>query len=142
MPGLLGLESLAALARAWAAWHRLSRTRVGAPLGALSAFRFSDHLVWGVVVGAALVLPVLPQPLRLAGAGCLLFFGTLHVLRGVGVLVWWLPERRAAVLPLLLVAGLSLFSPGAVLASVTAALLLLGLGDTWRDLRRVPVRGA
>ena len=40
--------------------NRASRTRIGAPLRPLSEFRFSDQLVWGVVVGVTiLVLPTL-----------------------------------------------------------------------------------
>ena len=48
-PALLALESLLALALGWAAYHRLSRVRIGPPLGALRDVRFNDQLVWGVI---------------------------------------------------------------------------------------------
>ena len=55
-PALLALESLAALALAWATYHRLSRARLGAPLRPLREFRFNDQLVWGLIVGLTIVL--------------------------------------------------------------------------------------
>src|SRR6202043_819262 len=55
-PALLGLESLAALAIAWSLYHRISRARIGEPLGRLQDFRFNDQLVWGLIVGVVLVM--------------------------------------------------------------------------------------
>ncbi|HEU4564291.1 MAG TPA: hypothetical protein VFS05_06575, partial [Gemmatimonadaceae bacterium] len=46
-PALLALETLAALALAWALYHRLSRTRIGPALSPLRDFRFNDQMVWG-----------------------------------------------------------------------------------------------
>src|SRR6185437_4823827 len=44
-PATLALEALAALALAWALFHRLSRVRIGAPLAPLKLFTFGDQLV-------------------------------------------------------------------------------------------------
>lgn len=135
-PALVALESLAALALAWALFHRLSRTRLGPPLGALAAFRFNDQLVWGLVLGGVFVLlPSLAQ-LRPVGANLLLFFGALYALRGLGVLRWLASEKVAALGAL----GLALLVPvlGATLVggSLAGVALALGLADGWGDWRR------
>jgi hypothetical protein len=139
-PALAALESLAALALAWSLYHRLSRTRLGPPLGSLRQFRFNDQLVWGVVAGAAMLLVPSLAALRVVGANLLAFFGALYALRGLGVLRWWAPERWAALGAL----GLALLLPvlGVALLSATLGVvaLLLGLGDTWQDWRNRPPR--
>ncbi|MGH7622955.1 MAG: DUF2232 domain-containing protein, partial [Gemmatimonadaceae bacterium] len=81
-PALLALESLAALALAWATYHRLGRARLGAPLRPLREFRFNDQFVWGLIVGlTVLLLPTLTT-LRGAGKNLLMFFGALYAMRG------------------------------------------------------------
>jgi hypothetical protein len=127
-PALLALESLAALALAWGLFHRISRTRVGPPLARLRDFKFGDQLVWGLLAG--IVLVVIPSLGALQGLGfnLILFFGALYVLRGVGVLAWFIAERRLALVILIILA--LLFTPAfGILA------LGLGLGDTWVDWR-------
>jgi hypothetical protein len=141
-PALLALESLCALAIAWAAYHRLGRTRLGAPLAPLKDFRFNDQLVWGLIVGLTIVfLPTLAA-FRAAGSNLLVFFGALYALRGLGVLAWFLA-------PGALVGGLTvglamLLWPVLNVIAVLGFMLLLiaalglGLGDTWADWRRRP----
>ncbi len=136
VPSLLVLESLAALALAWTLWHRLVRDRLGPPLGALSSFVFNDQLVWGLVAGASLVLLPSLGPWKTLGLNLLVVFGALYALRGVGVLLWWLPDRYAVVPLLLLLVCIPLLGPVLVLATVAVLALGLGLGDTWRDFRR------
>jgi hypothetical protein len=75
-PSLLALESLAALALAWATYHRLGRTRLGAPLQPLREFRFNDQLVWGLIVGLTTILVPTLSTLRGFGQNLLVFFGT------------------------------------------------------------------
>jgi hypothetical protein len=129
-PALLALESLAALALAWALWHRLSRTRIGSPLGALRDFRFNDQMVWALI--AAVVVLLLPSlaPLRGAGLNVLVFFGALYVLRGVAVLVSFVSSAGVVVAGAMIAAAV-VFWP-----AMTAIALGLGLGDTWIDWRR------
>ena len=127
-PALLGLESLAALALAWGLFHRISRTRVGPPLSRLRDFRFGDQLVWGLLVGIVLVVIPTLGALRGLGLNLIVFFGALYVLRGLGVLAWFMAERRLA-LAILIILGI-LFTP-----AVGALALGLGLGDTWVDWR-------
>jgi hypothetical protein len=136
LPALLVLESLAALTLAWAIWHRLARARLGPPLARLSQFRFNDQLIWGLVVGATLVLLPSLDGWRGAGVNLVVVFGALFALRGLGVLLWWLPDRFAPVPLLVLVVCIPLLGPVLVLATVAVLALGLGLGDTWRDFRR------
>jgi hypothetical protein len=132
-PAVLALESLAALALAWAVYHRLGRRPLGLPLGALRDFRFSDHLVWGLAAG--LILLVLPGfDLGLSvGVNLLVFFGALYALRGLGVLAWFFKPGRAATVLLVLA---SLLAFPVVVPALLAAALGLGVGDTWLDWRR------
>lgn len=132
-PAVLALESLAALALAWALYHRLGRRPLGDPLGALRDFRFSDHLVWGLAAG--LVLFVLPEfePGVLVGINLIVFFGALFALRGLGVLAWFFKPGRVATV---LLALASLLAFPIVAPAVLAASLGLGVGDTWLDWRR------
>ncbi|CAN5562707.1 hypothetical protein BH09GEM1_BH09GEM1_24240 [soil metagenome] len=139
-PALLLLESLVALALAWATFHRLSRTRLGAPLGPLKDFRFNDQLVWGLIAGLAIVFVPALGFLGGVGRNLLVFFGALYAIRGFGVLSWFLaPGALAAAL---FVGFAMLWWPVlnavAVLGFVFLALTAfgLGLGDTWADWRR------
>ncbi len=128
---VLAIESLAALAVTWALFHRVSRARIGAPLAPLREFRFSDQLVWGLVV--SIVLLVLPtfSGLRAMGLNLLIFFGALYALRGLGVLAWYLASHKVGLVLVMIVAILAL--PLTSLFSIG-----VGLGDTWLDWRGRP----
>ena len=127
-PALAALEALAALALAWALYHRLGRARIGPPLRPVREFRFNDHMVWGVVGGLALVLLPGVTLLRALGANLLLFFGALYTIRGVGVFLFVAsPGRLASVA--LAVLGVLFWNVLGVMA------LGLGVGDTWLDWR-------
>ena len=139
-PSLLLLESLVALALAWATFHRLSRTRLGAPLGHLKDFRFNDQLVWGLIAGLAIVFVPALEFLGGTGRNLLVFFGALYAIRGFGVLSWFLAPGRLAVT--LLVGFAMLWWPVLNAVAVLGFMLMalaafgLGLGDTWADWRR------
>ncbi|HJP84565.1 MAG TPA: DUF2232 domain-containing protein [Gemmatimonadaceae bacterium] len=124
LPALLALESLAALGVGWAVYRRLSQVQIGPTLGRLTDFRFNDQLVWGLAVGATLCLLPAFQEGRNAGYNLLLFFGTLYLIRGTGILAWISRGRYTLVVVLSLIP--------AVFIPVTIA---LGLGDTWLDIR-------
>ena len=138
-PAFLALESLAALALAWATYHRLSRQRIGEPLSMLREFRFNDQFVWGLIVGLViLVVPSLASA-RGVGANLVLFFGALYAMRGLGVLAWFMSPATFATS---LVAGAVLVlvpvvNVIAVLGFLTLGVTALGLGvgDTWADWR-------
>ena len=138
-PSMLALQSLVALALAWAVYHRISRARVGPRLGALRDFRFNDQLVWGLIVGLTIVfLPNLAS-VRSLGRNLLVFFGALYALRGLGVLSWFMAPGALAVGAT--VGFAMLWWP--VLNAIAAVGFLclaiaafgLGLGDTWADWR-------
>lgn len=130
-PALLALESLAALALAWAIYHRISRTRIGQPIGHLADFRFSDQLAWGLIVGALLILLPRTGAWPALGLNLLLFFGTLYALRGLAVFVWYLRAMRASAPALVVLALIA-----ALLSAPTAVgLALIGLSDSWADWR-------
>jgi hypothetical protein len=139
-PAMLLLESLVALALGWTTYHRLSRTRLGAPLGQLKDFRFNDQLVWGLIVGLAIVFVPTLGFLGGAGRNLLLFFGALYAVRGLGVLSWFTAPGALAIT--LLVGFAMLFWPVLNAVAVLGFMLLaltafgLGLGDTWADWRR------
>jgi hypothetical protein len=138
-PSLLALESLAALALAWATYHRLARARLGAPLRPLREFRFNDQLVWGLILGLTIMLVPTLASLRGVGKNLLVFFGALYAVRGFGVLTWFMAPGSLGIT--LAVGFLMLWAP--VLNAVAAfafimlgvASLALGLGDTWADWR-------
>ena len=141
-PALLALQALAALAIAWSLYHRLSRARLGPPLGLLRDFRFNDQLVWGLIVGLTFVfLPTLVS-VRVVGRNLLLFFGALYALRGLGVLSWFMAPGALAVtatvgVAMSMVPVLNLIAAtGFVLLTIAA--FGLGLGDTWADWRNRP----
>ena len=134
LPALVLLQSVAALAAAWALYRRVARDPEGTPLPALREFRFSDHLIWGVV--AALVALVIPgiSALRAVGLNLAVFFGGLYVARGMGVLA-----ALAAVggfggpLAVLFVLLVTLF----LLPLAAFAALAMGVTDTWVDWRKL-----
>ncbi|HEU4993191.1 MAG TPA: DUF2232 domain-containing protein [Gemmatimonadaceae bacterium] len=139
-PSLLALESLAALAAAWAIYHRLARARLGPPLGPLREFRFNDQLVWGLIVGLVIVfLPTLAS-VRVVGRNLLVFFGALYALRGLGVLSWF--TAPGALATTATIGFAMLWWPVLNAIAILGFLLLavaafgLGLGDTWADWRR------
>jgi hypothetical protein len=127
-PSLAALEVLAALALAWALYHRIGRARLGPPLGRLREFRFNDHLVWGVVVGLGLVVVPGMALVRSIGANLLVFFGALYTIRGAGVFLWMVSPGRLAS-ALLVVIAVLFWNVLGVMA------LGLGVGDTWLDWR-------
>ena len=138
-PSLLLLESLVALALAWGTYHRISRTRLGSPLGFLKDFRFNDQFVWGLIAGITIVLIPALDFLDDTGRNLLVFFGALYAIRGFGVLSWFL--KPGALAGALLVGFAMLWWPVLNAVAVLGFMLLalaafgLGLGDTWADWR-------
>ena len=128
-PALLGIESLAALGVAW--WARGKLLGEGGPgLAPLRDFRFNDHLVWVLVIGLVLVL--LTQSgagLERIGSNAVFFMGALYALRGVAVYVF--VSGGLSLFGSVVLAALIVLVP-AVLFSTAA---LIGVGDTWLDLR-------
>jgi len=130
--GLVLLQSLASIALAWALYHRIAREPKGEPLGPLAAFRFNDHLIWGV--SGSLLLLVFPHLgwLNALGGNLLVFFGGLYVLRGVAVFSAVTAGRLGGPLAVFVATFIAL-----LLWPVSApAALAVGLTDTLMDWRR------
>ena len=127
-PAMLGLSSLAALGTAWWLYVRLVRgSHEG--LGPLADFRFNDQLVWVLVAGAAMFILQPDGAAGRAGLNLLAFTGALYALRGAGVAVA-LARGVSAFGWVLLALAFLLLAP-----FLFAAALLIGLGDTWVDIR-------
>jgi hypothetical protein len=129
-PAMFALATLAGLAVAWWAWGRLAMRPDGS-LAPLRDFRFSDGLVWVLILGLVLVLlPRTPELATRAGTNLLVFIGALYALRGVGVLLF----LSGVPGPL----GLLLTALAVVLVAplVMVTTFFVGLFDTWLDIRR------
>jgi hypothetical protein len=141
-PSLLAIESVLALSIAWAVYHRLARTRLGPPLAQLREFRFNDQLVWGLIVGLAIVFLPKLSALQLIGRNLLVFFSALYAVRGLGVLSWFMAPGALAVTATVGFAMLwwpvlnAIAALGFMILGVAA--FGLGLGDTWLDWRNRP----
>jgi hypothetical protein len=129
-PSLTAIGSVAALAVAW--WASGRWTSAPRPLGRLTEFRFPDSLVWVLIVGLALALMPMAEWAPRLGLNLVVFMGALYALRGLGVmveLVVGMVGSHVAVLVVLAVVALLLYP------IVLAGTVLLGITDTWLDLR-------
>ena len=128
-PATLLLVAFPALLLAWNWYHRIAGAPAGRPGGRFAEFRFSDHLVWGVVLSVTLfVLPLGgPAPAIASNLG-LVMFG-LYLARGAAV-IWTLFTPQPG--PALLAVGLGLLL---LLPIAVGVLFALGLADTWIEFR-------
>jgi hypothetical protein len=127
-PAMIGLQSMAALGVTWWLYNRVVRGSDHG-VGPLGPFRFNDHLVWFMIVGLLLLATSAGSALTRVGANLTVFMGALYALRGVGVVLF-------------VSGGLSLFSYsmfalGFLFAApvVVGFAVLIGMADTWLDLR-------
>jgi hypothetical protein len=126
-PGLLGLASLSALALAWWIFVALARSGEQA-LRPVREFRFNDQLVWVLIGGVGLLLASSGTLERL-GTNAVVFLGGLYALRGAAVMLFLSGGVS-------LFGGIALFLGFFFLAPlIVAGAFVLGLGDTWLDLR-------
>jgi len=126
-PSLLALGSLAALALAWWIYRRLVEGET--PLAPLKEFRFRDELVWLLIAGLALLVFPLGEAALRAGSNVTAFMAALYALRGLAVLVALVGVPGPGTIVLAVVVALILYPV------VMTATLLVGLSDTWLDLR-------
>ena len=126
-PATIALTTLAALAVAWWMYVRMAH---GDDQGLLPLreFRFNDQLVWLFIVGLVLML-LGTDDLKRAGWNAIWFMSALYALRGAAV-VSFFGGGRSLASALLLALGL-IFLPPVILMGA----LVIGLGDTWLDLR-------
>ena len=128
-PAMLSLATVAALGVAWFGFDRLSgRFRTPGPI---REFRFSDHLIWLLIGGLALVVLPLGGLAFRVGENAALFMGGLYLLRGVAILLWIGATAATSAWSAILLTIAALFLYPVVLGTA----LVLGLSDTWLDLR-------
>lgn len=129
-PGLLALSGLLGLGLAWNWYHRISSRPLGEIAGPFGQFRFNDQLVWGAVLGIALVVFPTPAPWPNVGANLVLLFGGLYAVRGAAVIRATSGRLSAG---MLIGIGLGIVF---LLPLALGGLMSLGLADTWIDFRR------
>lgn len=130
-PALLGLSSMAALGvAAWVRGWLEDDERV--VVGALRNFRFHDQLIWVWLAGLVLLVAPLGDLGARVGGNAVFFMGLLYVLRGVAIALALVGSIPVA---LGVIGGLTVLILSPLLALLLAGALLLGLGDTWLDLR-------
>ena len=128
-PAMLSLATVAAFGLAWFGFERLSG-RFRSP-GPIRDFRFSDHLIWLLIGGLCLlVLPMGGLAFRV-GENATLFMGGLYLLRGAAILLWIGAAAATSVWSGVLLVLAAMFLYPVVLGTA----LVLGLSDTWIDLR-------
>jgi hypothetical protein len=129
---MLALQSVAALALvAW--WiRRIGRSDSEAfVLGRLREFRFNDQLIWILIAGVvALLLPLNSLGERIA-INTLVFMAAIYALRGLAVFVFLATESKSV--PTMVLGALAFVFLYPI--ALTAA-LMMGVGDTWLDVRR------
>lgn len=128
-PALLGLSSLAGLGIAWWGYVRLG-TGSKQGLGPLRDFRFNDHLLWLFLLGLAVIVLGLGDAWTRAGTNAVVFMGGLYALRGMAV-VLFLTGGVTFFGFVLLALAMLFVAPVLIMGA-----LVLGIGDTWLDLRK------
>jgi hypothetical protein len=128
-PAMLSLATVACLGLAWFGLERFAgRSRTPGPV---RDFRFSDHLVWLLIAGLALVVLPLGGTAFRFGENAAVFMGGLYLLRGVAILIWVVAAAATSGWTVALLAVASVFLYPVVIGTA----LVLGLTDTWLDLR-------
>jgi hypothetical protein len=127
-PAVVALESMAALGVVWWLYRRLVH-RDDEGLDSVQLFRFNDHLVWLMIIGMVLVVARAGEGVTRIGANVAVFMGALYAIRGTGVIVF-LSGGLSFI-------GYSMFALGILFAAplVIGFAVLLGIADTWLDLR-------
>ena len=127
-PAMLGIASVAALGVAW--WVRTRLVGEGDQgLAPLRDFRFNDHMVWFLIAGLLLLFMQWGDAFARLGSNALVFMAALYMLRGAAVFMF-LSGGLSVLGYALLLLGLLVAAP--VFMSMA---VLIGVGDTWLDLR-------
>ncbi len=130
-PGLALLGALAGGTLAHALAHAVGPDAPGPSPAPAGDFRFNDHLVWGAVATLGAALLPLGAPWDDLVANLLVVWAGLYLARGIAV-TWRMASRWPTGLRVALFLSAVLLLPYAVGAG-----LVLGLADTWLDIRRV-----
>lgn len=129
-PALLALSALAAGWLVWVWYHRVARQPIGNASTAFRNFRFTDHLIWVLLALGGLTLAELPGALDLISLNLLVVILGIYGARGLAVARTMLLRTAPFITPLLCLIALP------VLPLPLSGLVILGVADTWLDLRR------
>ncbi len=129
-PALLALSALAAGWLGWVWYHRVARQPIGQPSPAFREFTFSDHLIWALLALGGLTLADLPGAFDQISLNLLVVILGVYGARGLAVARTMLLRMAPIVTPLLCLIALP------VLPLPLSGLVILGVADTWLDLRR------
>jgi hypothetical protein len=130
LPAVLTLGILPCLAIAWSWYRRLAGVPLGSAARRFAELRFSDQLIWGVLLGAIAMVWPLPAPLGAVMANLTVVLGGLYAARGAAV-VWNAVEALPVQLQVILAMGAVVLLPVSLGAGFA-----LGVADTWVDIRR------
>ncbi len=127
-PALLGISTLCGLGVAWWLYVRVA---LGSDqgVGPLRDFRFNDHLVWLFIGGVLLLVGAWGDGLPRVGANAVVFMGALYALRGAAVILF-LSGGMSRFGYALVAVGMVFMMP-----FILGGALVIGLGDTWLDVR-------
>ncbi len=130
LPALLVLKVLPGLAIAWGWYQRLARRPAGAPVEPFAEFRFSDQLVWLVVLCVAGMMIPVPSEFQDLLANVIVAVGGLYVARGAAI-TWGSISTFPTFVLVIVGLGVLFIMPVAL-----GGWFALGLADTWVDFRR------
>jgi hypothetical protein len=129
LPGLLTLTAIAGCSLAWRWHHRIASSPFEPAPAPFRQFRFNDHLVWGAILTLGSLLLPLSHVIRTLAANLLIVWAGLYIARGLAVITSVLTPAPL-MLKVLAVALAFLILPIA-----PGALAVVGLADTWIDIR-------
>lgn len=129
-PGILVVTALVGGWLAWGWYHRIAARPLGAPPWPITALRFNDHLVWGLIAALGVTLFGVPGTVALVASNLLFVLGALYWARGLAITRYALARLPAP--PLFKVAVTAFL----VLPLAFGGWLLMGVADTWLDIRR------
>ncbi len=104
----------------------------GQAFGRLRSFRFSDHLVWVLLLGLALLLAPVGAMADRVGGNVVFFMSALYALRGLAVLLSLIGGMSVVAGVL---GGLAMLIVYPILAVVLLVMFAVGLSDTWLNVR-------
>lgn len=139
LPALLAIMAMGGGWLAWNWYWRLASHPIGDRPLPFRDFRFSDHLVWFLILGAGgSMLLSAETTARWVANNLLLFMVTLYAARGLAIIHTSLKPAPPLFVVVLFGAALVLFPVAVSFA------LLVGTADTWFDFRRrmAPTEGA
>jgi hypothetical protein len=129
-PAVLAIAALTGGWLAWSLYYRIAERPLGNPPRPMTEMRFNDHLVWALIAALALALFKVDPTVTAVSSNVLLVLGALYWVRGMAITRFAMALLPAP--PAFKVAATALL----VLPLAFGGWLLLGVADTWLDIRR------